>query len=148
MCCCASGIAQEVSIHAPTRGATSIRRRFSHSRQFQSTLPHGERLPHCKHRQLQSSFNPRSHTGSDNANANAGVVYSNTNNARSNSNTNNGARLCLINSASWYFAGSFIVAPASVTRWPPQSARDPSLGNSRPPSGKPEHLRARSIMGK
>lgn len=36
----------------------------------------------------------------NNANANAGVVYSNTNNARSNSNTNNGARLCLINSAS------------------------------------------------
>ena len=78
----------KVSIHAPTRGATSTSLAASaHIFLFQSTLPHGERLghvllacciklfqstlPHGERQMLSGStartsgFNPRSHTGSD-----------------------------------------------------------------------------------
>ncbi len=76
-----------VSIHAPTRGATTGYVWNSDDLMFQSTLPHGERLlggisgaisgkfqstlPHgerpCARRHAggQGGFNPRSHTGSD-----------------------------------------------------------------------------------
>ena len=59
-------IAQVISIHAPARGATRLKRpeqAVDHS--FQSTLPHGERLLviHFGHGHID--FNPRSRTGSD-----------------------------------------------------------------------------------
>ena len=77
-----------LSIHAPARGATSWARRFSRQgrafnprsrtgsdsilpqdalylQDFQSTLPHGERLTPRNPPQHLSSFNPRSRTGSD-----------------------------------------------------------------------------------
>ena len=55
-----------ISIHAPTRGATNGENRYKRIKQFQSTLPRGERQSH--HFLLSSSFsyfNPRSHEGSD-----------------------------------------------------------------------------------
>ena len=77
----------EVSIHAPTRGATQARRTFNNRRKFQSTHPHGVRLrfvrfyyyfvvfqsthPHGVRRRVSgasirySSFNPRTHMGCD-----------------------------------------------------------------------------------
>ena len=56
-----------ISIHAPTRGATdSLPDIKAHVRQFQSTLPQGERL-RLRHamRSDRADFNPRSHKGSD-----------------------------------------------------------------------------------
>ena len=55
-----------ISIHAPSRGATSNLITLPSSSLFQSTLPHGERHSRCRSccRSL-SYFNPRSLTGSD-----------------------------------------------------------------------------------
>ena len=77
----------EVSIHAPTWGATRLQSQVVTARQFQSTLPHGERPAHrdrfgwavrvsihaptwgatrgSSRFWLIRSFNPRSHMGSD-----------------------------------------------------------------------------------
>ena len=56
-----------VSIHAPARGATSrFRLRLSTLREFQSTLPRGERpIVHRALRIDYQCFNPRSRAGSD-----------------------------------------------------------------------------------
>ena len=77
----------KISIHAPTRGATSIKpqrscmtifqstlprgeRLFTHGAhafytEFQSTLPRGERQDGSNPRERSGDFNPRSHEGSD-----------------------------------------------------------------------------------
>ena len=77
----------DISIHAPTRGATSFRALQTFANGFQSTLPRGERhdkrerlntdevfqstLPRGERhytpnsRTKSSDFNPRSHEGSD-----------------------------------------------------------------------------------
>ena len=54
-----------ISIHAPTRGATKILRHTPKGKQFQSTLPRGER--HVVGIPFKGiwDFNPRSHEGSD-----------------------------------------------------------------------------------
>ena len=54
-----------VSIHAPTWGATAASNDAATANEFQSTLPHGERLVLKKYSLLIRSFNPRSHMGSD-----------------------------------------------------------------------------------
>ena len=54
-----------VSIHAPTWGATPIGKSFKNSVLFQSTLPHGERRPTSRLSSSSYCFNPRSHMGSD-----------------------------------------------------------------------------------
>ena len=55
----------EVSIHAPTWGATFDGVLGNGWRVFQSTLPHGER-PYASYKSaLGACFNPRSHMGSD-----------------------------------------------------------------------------------
>ena len=54
-----------VSIHAPTWGATHNNAHYKRRYAFQSTLPHGERLTFFAHQFDTSSFNPRSHMGSD-----------------------------------------------------------------------------------
>ena len=54
-----------VSIHAPTRGATSSRRLKSLHLGFQSTHPHGVRLRRADKTKDIKSFNPRTHTGCD-----------------------------------------------------------------------------------
>ena len=54
-----------VSIHAPTWGATSIMQNYTICKSFQSTLPHGERHSIRSIHTPVSSFNPRSHMGSD-----------------------------------------------------------------------------------
>ena len=61
----ASSFVISISIHAPTRGATVIDAIFIHSCEFQSTLPHGERLRALTVIPGVKNFNPRSHTGSD-----------------------------------------------------------------------------------
>ncbi len=55
-----------VSIHAPTRGATRAYRDGYRPKEFQSTLPRGER-PSAGNplKSKRNSFNPRSHAGSD-----------------------------------------------------------------------------------
>ena len=56
----------KISIHAPARGATSVRCSGGVSGRFQSTLPRGERL--CAAALLLNRpeyFNPRSREGSD-----------------------------------------------------------------------------------
>ena len=55
----------EVSIHAPTRGATRTISVKVRNFLFQSTLPHGERPSASWTCITTTSFNPRSHTGSD-----------------------------------------------------------------------------------
>ena len=56
-----------VSIHAPTRGATPIKR-YTHALiAFQSTHPHGVRLCHILFDAFKKCFNPRTHTGCDRA---------------------------------------------------------------------------------
>ena len=55
----------EVSIHAPTRGATELNNLLADLMRFQSTLPHGERRGRGLPRAASGCFNPRSHTGSD-----------------------------------------------------------------------------------
>ena len=55
----------EVSIHAPTWGATLVIDAITEAELFQSTLPHGERPHSPTSRPSSTSFNPRSHMGSD-----------------------------------------------------------------------------------
>ena len=55
-----------ISIHAPTRGATIDVLLNSASAQFQSTLPRGERHITGATTCSRLNFNPRSHEGSDN----------------------------------------------------------------------------------
>ena len=55
----------DVSIHAPTRGATSYEGWVSEITEFQSTHPHGVRQRLRKAGSLRSGFNPRTHTGCD-----------------------------------------------------------------------------------
>ena len=56
----------EISIHAPTRGATGCLTVSPGTiGKFQSTLPHGERLSLTCLSDWNKHFNPRSHTGSD-----------------------------------------------------------------------------------
>ena len=87
ICQPASALPNPISIHAPTRGATKMQTPIQNVREFQSTLPRGER-PYCCRRlfyeyRFQSTlprgerhvrlstfasspyFNPRSHEGSD-----------------------------------------------------------------------------------
>ena len=54
-----------ISIHAPTRGATTKDSIKRSSNIFQSTLPRGERLWKSGHVGVYIDFNPRSHEGSD-----------------------------------------------------------------------------------
>ena len=56
---------QEISIHAPTRGATSCSPFSLTSSEFQSTLPRGERRHQKFLKEVFDNFNPRSHEGSD-----------------------------------------------------------------------------------
>ena len=65
MCCIHYAIGFEVSIHAPTRGATFSNFKIYVLCLFQSTHPHGVRLCAAKHKNLHSCFNPRTHTGCD-----------------------------------------------------------------------------------
>ena len=55
----------EVSIHAPTRGATPDICRIIGSWLFQSTHPHGVRQRNSAACFILHSFNPRTHTGCD-----------------------------------------------------------------------------------
>ena len=55
----------EVSIHAPTKGATSMNRTGSYSHMFQSTLLRKERLSELSGRAPDQCFNPRSYERSD-----------------------------------------------------------------------------------
>ena len=55
----------DISIHAPTRGATMFCLVMHLSSRFQSTLPRGERLHSSVTVQSPLYFNPRSHEGSD-----------------------------------------------------------------------------------
>ena len=59
--------ASEVSIHAPTRGATIFDlRKFISVQTFQSTHPHGVRLSrNWMNSPKVPGFNPRTHTGCD-----------------------------------------------------------------------------------
>ena len=57
--------ADSVSIHAPTRGATSIISLAWSGIEFQSTHPHGVRLIAFPVPTIFNSFNPRTHTGCD-----------------------------------------------------------------------------------
>ena len=54
-----------VSIHAPTWGATALSVPKIISLMFQSTHPHGVRLPACERMRLLFCFNPRTHMGCD-----------------------------------------------------------------------------------
>ena len=57
---------REISIHAPTRGATpALIPLVRMSQPFQSTLPQGERQPYTPVIRTARYFNPRSHKGSD-----------------------------------------------------------------------------------
>ena len=55
----------DISIHAPTRGATMFCLVMHLSSRFQSTLPRGERLVAARTAMMHCNFNPRSHEGSD-----------------------------------------------------------------------------------
>ena len=71
--------AVDISIHAPTRGATFLEFSPKAVSGFQSTLPRGERPIVLYLLSLESYFNPRSHEGSDNGRfwSRAGSVYFN-----------------------------------------------------------------------
>ena len=57
---------KNISIHAPTRGATQEHNKDKSHREFQSTLPQGERQKNRDFsRRSKEYFNPRSHKGSD-----------------------------------------------------------------------------------
>ena len=58
-------IPNHVSIHAPTRGATYVQGLMSKEEEFQSTHPHGVRLTSLFDLSETSRFNPRTHTGCD-----------------------------------------------------------------------------------
>ena len=55
----------DVSIHAPTKGATDGRKHYIPLRSFQSTLPRRERHQRAIFDMYRVRFNPRSHEGSD-----------------------------------------------------------------------------------
>ena len=55
----------KISIHAPTRGATRKPDNNSNNSKFQSTLPRGERPDLEFGEMFSADFNPRSHEGSD-----------------------------------------------------------------------------------
>ena len=57
--------AENISIHAPTRGATYTADVIGLRCGFQSTLPRGERHAHLRQSCCSHDFNPRSHEGSD-----------------------------------------------------------------------------------
>ena len=57
----------DVSIHAPTRGATVERARKDGGQVFQSTHPQGVRRQVFRRVQWCQCFNPRTHKGCDNA---------------------------------------------------------------------------------
>ncbi len=54
-----------ISIHAPTRGATSLCLNCGIKKEFQSTLPREERPTCCCKLSCSCHFNPRSHERSD-----------------------------------------------------------------------------------
>ena len=56
-----------VSIHAPTRGATDGCSMLLPTFEFQSTHPHGVRLQYATPSKSPPCFNPRTHTGCDQA---------------------------------------------------------------------------------
>ena len=56
----------QISIRAPTRGATNNAQSDYFFEIFQSALPRGERLICCSKLLHLAHFNPRSHEGSDN----------------------------------------------------------------------------------
>ena len=60
-----SGSQSEISIHAPTKGATTFYNHIHNITIFQSTLPQRERLSGYLFNPKSSHFNPRSHKGSD-----------------------------------------------------------------------------------
>ena len=57
--------AENVSIHAPTRGATFGFNYKPFDDEFQSTHPHGVRRPSPRLTRIPPCFNPRTHTGCD-----------------------------------------------------------------------------------
>ena len=59
------GLGTRVSIHAPTRGATTLKVSRNDELLFQSTHPHGVRQLYKHTRATIASFNPRTHTGCD-----------------------------------------------------------------------------------
>ena len=59
------GSEQVVSIHAPTRGATSLLFSLDVETEFQSTHPHGVRRGRACNGHHPERFNPRTHTGCD-----------------------------------------------------------------------------------
>ena len=54
-----------ISIHVPARGTTILINDTHEIILFQSTFPHGERLPFRQDQISQTDFNPRSRTGND-----------------------------------------------------------------------------------
>ena len=60
-----SNCGHDISIHAPTRGATSGALSSAVFTRFQSTLPREERLSHHNGSAIFTYFNPRSHERSD-----------------------------------------------------------------------------------
>ena len=56
----------DISIRAPARGATSIKKDNDKAQRFQSALPRGERLVFSSLVYSPEYFNPRSREGSDN----------------------------------------------------------------------------------
>ena len=58
-------LAEAISIHAPTRGATGWKSAKGNPVKFQSTLPRGERPAALPSMLQDPDFNPRSHEGSD-----------------------------------------------------------------------------------
>ena len=55
----------DISIHAPTKGATKCGQKLRQSKKFQSTLPRRERRYLIEVNVRLDDFNPRSHEGSD-----------------------------------------------------------------------------------
>ena len=55
----------DISIRAPARGATSIKKDNDKAQRFQSALPRGERLVFSSLVYSPEYFNPRSREGSD-----------------------------------------------------------------------------------
>ena len=57
---------KKISIHAPARGATEVQLFSNAVKEFQSTLPRGERHDLIADDWQVEDFNPRSREGSDN----------------------------------------------------------------------------------
>ena len=93
-----SGCEVDISIHAPTRGATYTRKNVSLStRLFQSSLPRGERPQTALAGIPTTYFNPRSHEGSDSGSlgSNAGAMDFNPRSHEGSDNyTNDLYRIC------------------------------------------------------